>query len=373
MHASTPRLAGMTALLALVALASLAQGQTIQVRQDGSGDYTTIIAAVTAAGAGWQIDIGPGTYHERVVLDKNLTLYSAAGPAATIIDGQNLFRTLSVEGGAVCAVRGLQFAHGAAGWSEAGQGGAIRVIGGSSLDIEDCWFIENLSEHDAAGIWVNLSGARCTVANSRFERNHALFNGGACGVSTGASLIVKDCSFLNNSADMICGGVAAYLATLQVERCLFVGNTARASGAIRAFNSTSLIRNNTIYDNSSPDRAAALFDEGGFCTFEYNIVCGDRDGFGAEFYLCVATRNCNLYYDNAAGSVVGTGVLPNEREGDPLFCDWTSGDYGLCMTSPALPEVNGCGLIGAYGRACDNCGPIGTESSSWGDVKTLYR
>lgn len=373
MRTSQFSLAGLSALLVVAALACVAQAQTLLVRQDGSGNYTTITAAVNAAGAGYQIDIGPGTYFERVVLNKNLTLYSSAGAAATIIDGQYLYRTLSVEAGAVCSVQGLQFTHGSAGWSEGGQGGAVRVIQGSSLDVQECWFIENRSEHDAGAIWVYLTGARCTVAKSRFERNLAFFNGGACGVSTGAVLNIVDSSFIRNTAGSICGGVAGYEATLYMERCLLVGNIAQAVGAIRAYDCASMILNNTVYDNASPDRASVLFDYGGTCTFSYNVVCGDRDGFGAEFDGCAAVRNCNLYWDNAGGSVVDTGVLPSEREGDPLFCDWPGGDYQVCMTSPALPEVNGCGLIGAFGRGCDNCGPVGTTESSWGDVKTLYR
>ncbi len=50
-------------------------------------DYTTIQAAINAATAGDEIQVGPGTYTGNVVITKSLTLISTDGAATTILDG----------------------------------------------------------------------------------------------------------------------------------------------------------------------------------------------------------------------------------------------------------------------------------------------
>lgn len=359
--------------LVTMGIATAAFGATITVRQDGTGDHVTIGGAVAAAASGDVIDVGMGTYFEGLVVGKSLTLFGSSGPSATVIDGQNADRILSVSGPVSCAVSGLQFAHGSAGYTNDGQGGAIRVIEGAQLAVDNCWFIENRSAWDAGAIWAYTDGVRVEVSNSRFERNHADWNGGACGVSTNAFLGIADCVFVDNVADVICGGVAAFYAQLSIERSLFARNRAQAAGAIRAWACNSTIRNNTVYDNTSPDHASVLFDNGGTCMLKHNIIAGDRAGFGVEFLGCTATRVCNLYFGNAMGSVAGGALVDGEIEADPLFCDWTADDYTLCILSPALPDKNTCGLIGAFGLGCETCGPVPTVEESWGGVKALYR
>jgi parallel beta-helix repeat protein len=61
-----------------------AAGVTHIVAVDGSADYTTIEAAVDAAGEGDTILVRPGTYTEAIVVDKDLTL-SGDGPREDIV------------------------------------------------------------------------------------------------------------------------------------------------------------------------------------------------------------------------------------------------------------------------------------------------
>jgi len=64
-----------------------------QVKQDGTGDFTTIQAAIDAAQDGDVIVVHPGTYYENIRFDgKNITLRSLDPEdgqvvASTIIDG----------------------------------------------------------------------------------------------------------------------------------------------------------------------------------------------------------------------------------------------------------------------------------------------
>ena len=66
------------------------QTTPITVKQDGSGNFTTITAAVDAASDGSTIIVSPGTYTENIsIKDKSLTLKSSGGPATTIIKPSN--------------------------------------------------------------------------------------------------------------------------------------------------------------------------------------------------------------------------------------------------------------------------------------------
>lgn len=66
--------------------AGRAQAATLNVCPSGC-TYSSIQAAIDAAGNGDTISVGPGTYNESIVLNKpNITVKSTAGAAATIID-----------------------------------------------------------------------------------------------------------------------------------------------------------------------------------------------------------------------------------------------------------------------------------------------
>jgi hypothetical protein len=56
------------------------------VAADGSGDSTTISAAVALAGNGDTVLVGPGTYREHVVIDQRITLRGEPGSDQTVIE-----------------------------------------------------------------------------------------------------------------------------------------------------------------------------------------------------------------------------------------------------------------------------------------------
>lgn len=88
---------GITAALAIVALSvnvntgdpnplapGAERGATHVVAADGSGDFSTIQAAVDAAAAGDTVSVLPGTYTEAIVIDKDLTLVGE-GPREDVV------------------------------------------------------------------------------------------------------------------------------------------------------------------------------------------------------------------------------------------------------------------------------------------------
>ncbi|MEX1336382.1 MAG: hypothetical protein AB1Z66_13905, partial [Candidatus Limnocylindrales bacterium] len=92
----TVRVAAVLAATLLLAVALAAAGAGVQrllaaddpiiVAADGSGDYTTIWAAVDVAEDGDEIQVMPGRYVESVVIDKDITLAGQDDPAAVILD-----------------------------------------------------------------------------------------------------------------------------------------------------------------------------------------------------------------------------------------------------------------------------------------------
>ncbi|MBL7047666.1 MAG: SBBP repeat-containing protein, partial [Candidatus Marinimicrobia bacterium] len=59
-------------------------GDSVAVRQDGSGDYTTIQGAINACDTGSKIYVAPGNYEENLVIEKYIHLYGS-GPDQTFI------------------------------------------------------------------------------------------------------------------------------------------------------------------------------------------------------------------------------------------------------------------------------------------------
>src|SRR5215211_4932953 len=85
-HADSPQvLQNKDSDLALAAKNALAAGPTCTVKQDGSGDYTTIQAAVNDVNC-TNISIAAGYYYERISISRDVTIVGA-GENLTYIDG----------------------------------------------------------------------------------------------------------------------------------------------------------------------------------------------------------------------------------------------------------------------------------------------
>ena len=106
-------------LLSLL-LYSAAFPQTITVKQDGTGDFTTIQAAVDSAQNGDTVLVWPGTYVENILIyDKSITLGSLSLTTGdvnymyqTIIDGNHVDNCLITKLFGNIVINGFTFRNG---------------------------------------------------------------------------------------------------------------------------------------------------------------------------------------------------------------------------------------------------------------------
>jgi predicted outer membrane repeat protein len=133
---------------------------------------------------------------------------------------------------------------------------------------------------------------------------------------------------------------------------MFLDNTAEEGGAIYAEARATI--EGCVFEGNAGRHGAAL------------------DISGSEVRRCTLCTCC-LFWRNDGG--IGGGFwdcgLEEYLEADPLFCDPSTGDFGLKVGSPCLPGGYGsCGTIGAEGLGCA-VDPV--LEATWGKMKALFR
>jgi len=142
------------------------------VKLDGTGDYTSIQAAIDVSAHGDTVLVYPGTYYENINYSgKNITVASleltTGNPAyrdSTFIDGNNngsCVRVESNEDGAVIYGFTIQHGSGTTWWlfgANTRQGGGIRIYNAVYVTISNCIIRDNQA-YEGGGIWT----ASCSV------------------------------------------------------------------------------------------------------------------------------------------------------------------------------------------------------------------
>jgi len=153
---------GVASAFILMSLGS--SGQTIIVDPHGEGDFDTIQDAINVADQGDIIFINDGTYFERIILNKEITL-QGDGSANTTINGgdEGSVCTVTASGGRISNI------------SFRGSGGqefdaGIKCELANNIVIENCSFSGNL-----AGIFLGSDfqnhAHHITIINNSFENN----------------------------------------------------------------------------------------------------------------------------------------------------------------------------------------------------------
>jgi hypothetical protein len=361
----------------LLVAAGTASARTWYVKQDGTGDATTIGAGIDSAHVGDTVMVSCGTYHEHgISIQSEVYLTSETGCADCVtIDADQLGQVFGAYHDSLAYIVGFTVAGGLA--VEASGGGLSDY--GSGLQVINCIFRNNHA-HEAGG-GVELFQSVSVFINCVFLDNYAygmcleppyLGDGGGAYCAYGSPKFIN-CVFRGNRTGQFGfgGGVGAVGNCRPVfENCLFACNWTEdvgtgGGGLALSDSSFAELEHCTFYGNSSwtdtlgggvlcRPKASASLD---------NCIIGFSENgraISCEGELVPVLTCCDLY-GNDDGDWVGRiadqyGVSGNISE-DPLFCDPDDNDFYLSPGSPCL-DAGECGTIGAYGE----CGVFAVTS-----------
>lgn len=190
-----------------------------------------------------------------------------------------------------------------------------------------------------------------------------------CDSTEGANAVLSGftltgCNLHHGRGVVKCGPDASPM----IEYNIITGNTVWFSGAGIMCEGggvgTPIIANNTIVHNSMrPDTLGVFVGGGIYCSDASPIITRNIIGFsdsGGYGIYCdgagaAPLLSCNDLWENPHGSYHGCVSGDDDFEEDPLFCDSVGADFSLCADSPCIDGYE-CGLIGALGEGCGECG-----------------
>lgn len=339
-------------LLTALALLAALQTSSFGTIRNVPAQYPDIQTAINACVNGDTVVVGPGVYSITTPLDpsgKAITIKSQGGYGSCTLDGGGSSRLFYIHSGetGTTVINGFTLQHGAT----SGDGGAV-YIASSSPKINNCLLQYNTASSGHAGaIFSNASSVSC--ASDTFYKNtvnagqggamwsqggtpnisgcafvsNAVVNGSAGGLMLNATVKAKvsSCTFTNNSATNVGGGMVIVVDSASVKGCLFSGNSAAASGGL------------LITGSPSPTISA--------CTFTNNT--GSYQAGGVSCYATKASFTNCVFNANTAGSGSGGGVyLDNSTTTLATVATFKACDFDSNSTSG-----NGGGLYVASSNA----------------------
>jgi len=359
------RLALTATLAVVVGLGSLmgagtAMAATVVVDDDGQATaadcdsatatpYTTISAAVTASAGGDTIVVCPGTYDERLVIDKQITL-SGSGVGSTIVQntavpsGPNAGDFADVQlttGASGTVIQDISFDFNGAGGTRQGWGIVISDFNGPAVTgvqiLNNEIFIGKGSGAASIGEGVGIQTGKNADVGGLLISGNAFHGDQAAGVGSEGIYI-----------NPVAGGGSVTIADNAFDGHLFVGVS------IESGNVT--VSNNTIVDTIAPNTAGThglrVNDFVGGVNYSGIVLSGNAiDGFENGMRLGSGASAASTLTINAQGNVI------------------TGNTRGVWVRHDAVPTIEG-GII------CGNTTGIEVLSSAvfsaqgnwWGDA-----
>lgn len=352
--------------LAVVGTCGFCFGGTFRVELDGSGDYSTIQAAVDAAADGDTILVGDGVYSGEgncgVTVDKSLTIKSAGGREVCIIEGTSAFHEACVivsAPGKQVAIEGLTVRNGRRGFV-CGQGrctisnctieynqddGGIFCGRLCELIVSNCVIRNNLNGHGGGGI--HSHSRHLEVRDCVIEGNRGLSGG----INAVGSTTISGCVIRNNIAEVSVGGILC-AGLCRIDNSLIVDNeldgvSGHKWGGIRCISESAssgmLILTNSVVANNTADTGPASGISLGVDAYIRNSIVyrnqASQDSL-IELYnarliadhCIMPTEGPGMYASQMASLYLGEGV----EDIDPGFVDADNGDYRLRADSVCI-------------------------------------
>jgi hypothetical protein len=387
---------GLCVFLLTLVYCSEALGATIKV----PADSPTIQGAIAIATDGDTILVAPGTYHETINYQgKAITIVSEAGPATTIIDGNQAGTVVifnASEGrGSVLDGFTIQNGKGLNGgglyirlssptirrniitnnFGEEGGGGIMMIANASPL-IESNTISRNQGSccgpSGGGGIYIGGGGDSALILNNLITENTTIAgNGGGISINGSGTTTIRGNIITNNVGFSVGGGIAMinHCDAIIVDN-LIAGNAAATSvgtnvggygngGGIYALPPNDFSRpriyNNTIVNNDGV-LSSGVYLEGFKAQTEIinNIIVAKTGQFAVVMdntytpshpvfrFNDVFSRKAPAYHGDVPDQ---TGLNAN-ISADPLFVNEIAGDFHLAPGTPCLDSgQNGLAVI----------------------------
>ncbi len=205
--------------------------------------YSSVQAAVDAAGDGDEIRIATGTYNENVAIDKSLTLrggytttnWTTSNPVSypTVLDASGTNRAVLSSGtdNISLTLEALEITGG--GYTSYQPSGGIDIAANHiRVAIRDCFIHNNYDYWGSAGIGIAAWGGDWVlIEDSRIDNNSSDRGGTGIGIfADGGSVIIRNNTITGNSNSGYNGsGISVYAVNLVLENNVIAHNNGGSS------------------------------------------------------------------------------------------------------------------------------------------------
>ena len=370
---------------------------------DGSAEhpYRRLWEALYAA-AGATVHVAAGKYPEAVTIRRDGVRLVGQGAESTVVDAQRAGTVVQVYQAEDVEISDLTLTHGYGRY-----GGGVQAFR-SSIDVHDCFIVDNKSMRIGGGVHVNNDSA-AVIAGNRIEGNSfgpwvprygaGVYVGGGCEVDVVDNRIAGNLAPGSSSR----GGGLCFLGTGTIARNVLEGNYSGGSGGGMHINGPSItVQDNVLVGNRAATGAGVRLDGGFAGEISHLTIAGNaatEQGGGVLINSAAATMHGCVVWGNTApadeqialGGNGAVAVRYSDVQGgepgdgnlnaDPLFVrppddggdGWGVGDnddYGdlhLTADSPCLnagdPGRDCTGLCDVDGdpRGAYGCADVGAD------------
>lgn len=294
--------------------------ETLVVSPDGTGEFTEIQAALSAAGDGDEIIVEPGTYTLARPLDfegKSVELRSRAGAEKTRIE----------VGSAV-----LDSDRSSVVIFENGEGPSALLEGFTLSGGRGSRWKKGPFGSRGGGALLLTAGSSPTIVNCHVTGNDAQIGGGILSLGS-ARPVFRDCTIRANTASVLGGGVALLDSSPVFEGCRIEENSVesgalRAGGGIYGFIASPVLRDCRVSRNRV--ELTGEIGQGGGGYFEFQSAPEIQ---GSTFELNVAHRGGGLaFFESCSPRITSSTFARN----------WSRGGGGLFLNLDCPATISRC-------------------------------